>query len=117
MERATDVDRNALTARMVSLAAGVWLFISAFIWEHTSSQRTNSWIMGLIIAGVALLAMRMPQARTVNTIASVWLFISVFLLPRISTATAWSNAIVAIVVFAASMVGVAHHRPLPPARV
>jgi len=26
----------------------VWLFISAFIWPHSSSQRTNALIMGLI---------------------------------------------------------------------
>jgi hypothetical protein len=122
VERVTDpalgANDSGRAARLLSIIAGVWLFISAFVWTHTMAQRTNTWIMGIIIAAVAAMAMRAPQARFVNTIAAVWLFISAFVLPTISVGTVWNNIIVAIVVFAASMVGYAGgRRPLRPARV
>jgi hypothetical protein len=105
------------SARLLNIVAGIWLFISAFVWTHTMAQRTNTWIMGIIIAAVAALAVRAPQLRFVNTVAAVWLFISAFVLPTVSVGTVWNNIIVAIVVFAASMVGYAGRRPMRPAHV
>src|SRR5690242_18444501 len=35
-------------ARGFTLLLGVWLFISAFIWQHTEAQMTNTWICGVI---------------------------------------------------------------------
>ena len=40
------------SARLLNIVAGIWLFISAFVWTHTMAQRTNTWIMGIIIAAV-----------------------------------------------------------------
>ena len=91
-------------ARGFTLLLGVWLFISAFIWPHTTSQMTNTWICGVIAVVFAAIAMRAPQARYVNTILAIWLFISAFALPSVSIGTVWNNVIVAIAVFVSSLV-------------
>ena len=91
-------------ARGFTLLLGVWLFISAFIWPHTMSQMTNTWICGVIAVVFAAVAMRYPQARYVNTILAIWLFVSAFALPSISVGTIWNNVIVAIAIFVSSLV-------------
>ncbi len=91
-------------ARIANLILGVWLFISAFLWPHSRAEMTNTWIMGVIIAVFALIAMRAPQARWVNTAAAIWTFIAVWALPHSNVGTQWNNALVAIVVFLLSLV-------------
>jgi hypothetical protein len=88
-----------VAARTVNVVLAVWLFISAFVWPHTASQMTNTWVLGVVVFVFALLAMRVSGARYVNALAAVWLFISAFALPRISVGTAWNNALIALVVF------------------
>ncbi len=92
------------TARVVNIVLGIWLFVSAFIWPHTYAQMTNTWIVGALCVAFALLAMRVPEARYLNTLLAVWLFISVWALPTMNMATRWNNAIVAIIILAASVV-------------
>jgi hypothetical protein len=91
------------SARLLTAAIGVWLFISAFVWPHTLSQRTNTWICGVLAVIFALAAMREPQSRYLNTILSIWLFISAWALPRMSAGTVWNNVLVAIAIFFLSL--------------
>lgn len=108
---------NSAAARWVNIVLGVWLFISAFLWSHTPAERTNTWILGALCVIFAVIALSAPAARWLNTALSIWLFISVWALPHQSLATMWNNAIVAIVVFAASLVpGAGERRPLAPSR-
>lgn len=96
--------RDQLTAaRGVNVALGVWLFVSAFIWPHSYAQFTNSWIVGVLVAAVAVIAMWAPPARYLNAALGVWLFISAFALPSVSSATVWNHVIVGIAIFAASL--------------
>ncbi len=93
-------------ARWLNLALGIWLFISAFIWQHTLAAQTNTWILGVIIALAALLAIVwMPTFRWVNTAAAVWLFFSTLAIVHMHSGTVWNNLIVAVVVFVISLVG------------
>ncbi len=107
---------NVKVARGINLVLGIWLFISAFAWEHTLAERTNTWILGILCVLFALIAMSTPAARWLNTALAIWLFISVWALPHHNLATMWNNAIVAILVFALSLVpgegerGLATHR-------
>ncbi len=96
--------RDARTARWVNVVLGVWLFISAFVWEHTTAERTNTWILGVLCVVFALIATSTPSVRWLNTILAIWLFISVWALPHDNLARMWNNAIVAIVVFLVSLV-------------
>lgn len=92
-----------MTARIVSVILGAWLFLSAFLWPHGSVQLTNTWVCGVLAVAFALIAMRLEEARFLNTALSIWLFISAFALPVLSAGTIWNNAIVAIGLFVASL--------------
>jgi hypothetical protein len=99
------VNTSGSTARILNIILGVWLFISAFIWQHSAAQQTNTWILGVLAVVFALVAMyAAAQARYLNTILAIWLFISAFALPRISVGTVWNNVLVAIAIFALSLV-------------
>ena len=98
------MNMNAQGARIVNLVLGIWLFISAFVWPHTTAQMTNTWILGVLTVVFALVAMRVQQVRYLNTLLSVWLFISAFALPRLNDGTAWNNAILGVVIFFLSLV-------------
>jgi hypothetical protein len=92
-------------ARILNVILGVWLFISAFAWPHTSAQFTNTWILGVLAVIFALVAAyAAPQARYLNTLLAIWLFISAFALPRLNVGTVWNNVIVAILMFIFSLV-------------
>lgn len=91
-------------ARGINLLLGFWLLISAFAWGHTIPERANSWVVGALIMAIALLASSVPAARWLNTALSVWLFVAVWALPHHSLATRWNNVLVAIAVFAISLV-------------
>jgi hypothetical protein len=111
------MERNQATAHYINIALGIWLFISAFIWPHSQTQATNTWIVGLLTVIFAAAALRYPSARYLNTILAVWLFISVWALPAISMATMWNNALVAIAIFLVSLVpGYAGQGPRPTVR-
>ncbi len=105
---------NSRMARGINLILGVWLFISAFVWNHSAAERTNTWILGVLCVVFALIAMSTPTARWLNTALAVWLFISVWALPHTNLGTMWNNPIVAIIVFLASLVPGPGERRLSP---
>ncbi len=91
-------------ARGANVVLGVWLFISAFIWPHSSAQMTNTWILGVLCVIFALVAMAVPWVRYLNTLLAIWLFISAWALPSVSPGTIWNNVLVAIAIFIVSLV-------------
>ncbi len=90
--------------RAANIVLGAWLFISAFIWPHTQSSATNTWIVGLLIAIVGIVALYVPWVRWLNAVLAVWLFISTLIFPHVVAATMWNNTIVAILVFLLALV-------------
>jgi hypothetical protein len=104
METATIGDRSDW-ARLLNLMLGGWLFLSAFLWPHTYNSQTNTWLVGLLIATFAVLASALPAARWLNTGAALWLFASTLVLARADHATLVNNCVVAIAVFAVSLLG------------
>lgn len=92
--------------RYVNLVLGVWLFISAFIWTHSHAQFVNTWILGIIVAASALIALSNTSFRYVNTVAGIWLVLTAFAMPRAQIGTLWNNVIVGALVFLASLPGV-----------
>ncbi len=111
-----ETKRYGTSARWLNLLLGVWLFISAFAWEHSAPERTNTWILGVLCVAFALIAMTTPTARWLNTALSVWLFVSVWALPHHVLGTMWNNALVAIAVFLLSLVPGEGERPLEASR-
>ncbi|HUJ59379.1 MAG TPA: hypothetical protein VLX92_12830 [Kofleriaceae bacterium] len=100
------VDDNPTThiwPRAVNLIAGVWLFISAFVWPHTMGELTDTWIVGVLIAIASIWALYTPAMRFANTVLSIWLFFSTLVIAHTVVATTWNNLIAAIVVFVMSL--------------
>lgn len=91
-------------ARIANIILGIWLFISAFLWPHSDAQLTNTWIVGLAIIAIALIALAAPPVKYLNTALAIWLFISVWVLRGGVPGTQWNNAVVAILVFLFSLV-------------
>jgi hypothetical protein len=107
VSRGNDVDP---WPRYLSAIAGAWLFLSAFMWTHHPLQRTNTWIVGVVVFVAAITSIGIPRLRFFNTIVAVWLFVSAFI--GTYDYTAWNNAIVAICVFVFSLVPSGHSGPL-----
>ncbi len=95
---------SAAAPRIINVILGVWLFISAFVWQHTQAQMTNTWILGVLCVIFALVAMAVPWVRYLNTLLAIWLFISAWALPSVSPGTIWNNVLVAIAIFIVSLV-------------
>ena len=106
---------------IANLILGAWLIVSAFSWPHTFAAQSNTWVVGIAIAGFSLWAVFDRDLRWVTTTLGVWLFISAFVLPSGSSMTLWNNIIVALLVVAFSLTeGDAthsHHLPMGGARV
>jgi hypothetical protein len=92
------------TARWINVLLGAWLFISAFLWPHAPGQFANTWVVGLMVVVLSLIAAGgYSWARYLNAVAAVWLFFATLFMPRMSVGTLWNNCLVAIVVFVVAM--------------
>ena len=97
--------RNSQDPSSINVVLGVWLFASAFLWPHSLATFINALVVGIVIAGSAIVAMRWPAARLVDTAAGVWLIASLFAWPSVAPATAWTHFFVGAAVALVSIVG------------
>ncbi len=96
------VSRGA-TPAILMVVIGVWLFISAFAWPHSTAQMNNTWVMGILCVVFALVAMAVTWVRYLNTVLAIWLFVSAWALPMESVGTVWNNVLCAIAIFVLSL--------------
>ncbi|HET7752954.1 MAG TPA: hypothetical protein VFK85_03510 [Anaeromyxobacteraceae bacterium] len=101
-----------MIARTLNLLVGSWLFLSAFVWRHPDPQFTNTWLVGLLCAVIAVAAVSYPRARYWNVLLSAWLVFSTLWLPHLRP-TVWNNIIVALAMLAFALVPSpeAEHKP------
>ena len=90
-------------ARIATILLGVWLFLSTFAWRHTEALFTNTWLTGMAAVAFGLLSIAIPKMRYFSMVLAIWLFVSTFALPT-GGVTIWNNAIVALLIFAFSLV-------------
>jgi len=90
-------------ARIVQIAAGAWLVISAFLLPHTAATSTNSVAVGALCILFALVALLAPDMRWLDLGLSGWLAFSSLFFYRLPAPTLWNNIIVALVVFLAAL--------------
>ncbi len=95
---------DGASPRLVNVALGLWLFISAFIWRDSHAQVTNTWVCGALCVAFAIVGMGVPRARYLNTALAVWLYVTAWALPTQHIATLWNNVLCAIAIFAVSLV-------------
>jgi hypothetical protein len=91
--------------RLVTVALGLWVLISSFMWRHASANFINMWVTGLVIVLSALLAIRAPRFRFVSAAAGVWLIGSLFAWPHYSSPAVWNNILVGAAVALTSIIG------------
>lgn len=107
-------------ARVTSLLVGLWLLVSGFVMDSSSSQTTNAWMSGAAAVVLSGIALARPRVRFGNMALGVWLFLSAFMFPG-SGEMIWSLAASGILLFALSLVPereqhtgpFSHHRRLP----
>ena len=92
-----------MPARFVNIVVGAWLFISAFVWQHTGAEFTNTWICGVLAVVFAVIALSTPMARWLNTLLAIWLVIGTLAFRWVEPGTVWNNLICAAVIFIASL--------------
>jgi len=92
-----------MTARVLTIIIGFWLFVAIDLWPHTAAHSTNTWITGALIAMVGAAAVGRDPIRYVTSLLAVWLVLFTVLVPRASSATLWNNVTFAIAVFALSL--------------
>jgi hypothetical protein len=90
--------------RWFNIIVGIWLFLSAFFWPHTSSQFTNSLIVGAACAAAAAIGLKVPAFRFVNALLAIWLFVSTWVFQADRSGTLWNNAIASLVMLIIALV-------------
>jgi hypothetical protein len=99
--------------RYANALVGAWLLLSTFLWTHTPSARSNTWIVGLMMTIAALWAVSAPAVRWFNTALAVWLGLSTFAMPDIRPQTFYNNLLVAMVAFILSLMPSPEERHRP----
>lgn len=74
-------DMGMRAATVISLLAGVWLFLSPWVYQaYTSPDAWNGWIVGAVIAILAGIwlgsSVPMPSLSWINCLLGIWTFIS-----------------------------------------
>lgn len=95
---------GGIWSRIAMIVVGVWLALSAFLWEHGPSDFTNTWLSGAAAAIVGLVSLVAPGARRFNTALAIWLLVSLLAVPTADGATLWNNGFCAVLLFALSLV-------------
>ncbi len=86
------------TARWVNAILGGWLLFSAFLWHDSPAQAFNMGLLGLIIAGLALMA-RPVIFKTASALVTLWLFCSPFVLPGPGPWSVWNDCLFGFLAF------------------
>jgi hypothetical protein len=84
--------------RYTNALLGLWLFISAFAWEHAPSSRINTCLVGLFMLVSAITATGWSIARHLTMVLAVWLAFTTLAAYPDGPASSWNNLIVALVV-------------------
>jgi hypothetical protein len=86
------------------LLGGLWLFLSAFLWPHSTPQFLNAVICGVLVVSIELLALGDRRGvRYVNIIVGCWLLLSTLVLPWTRIGTAWNHLAVGVAVILLSL--------------
>jgi hypothetical protein len=89
--------------RIVNLLLGMWLFLSAFLWEHADPQYLNALTSGLVLGILGLAAGEgRPLVRLITGQIGLWLMASTFLLPT-EAATRVNHLLVGALVLVVSV--------------
>lgn len=95
---------NRRWASYLNAALGLWLFVSAFAWQHVLSSEMNTCLVGLFMGVSAVTATVLSIARRLTASLAVWLAFTTIVVYPAGPATLWNNVLVAVVVLALSCI-------------
>lgn len=119
-------DTGIKTTATISLLAGVWLFLSPWVYRVSSAPNAwNSWIFGILIVLFSLIRLWSPEGTrslsVVNLILGAWTFVSPWVYGYMHDTGRFVNSLcVGAIVFVVAIIGssmghTATHEP-PPLR-
>jgi hypothetical protein len=110
-------------AGVISVLAGVWLFLSPWVYQAYSSRDAwNGWIVGAaiaILAGIRLgSSVPMPSLSWINCLLGIWAFVSPWVYGYTTNQARFINSLcVGVIVFVSALrndMGPSHtQHPLP----
>ena len=86
------------------MTLGLWLFVSAFVWPHTTASRLNTCIVGALVVVSATMAAGIGMMRQVTSILALWLLSTTLLVYPANHITFWNNIVVASAVLVFSLI-------------
>ena len=110
MRPATTEPHPAKGASIIAMFAGLWLFISPWIYgTYGNANSWNSWLVGALIFLLSLIRAERP-ARTplswTNSVLAIWIFVSPWALGYTGRPGRMINSlIIGIIVFCAAIAG------------
>jgi hypothetical protein len=86
--------------RVGNALLGLWLFLSAFLWDHSVLQFHNAWVVGTLVVTAALAGLTGAQwGRFLNAALGGWLIATALTWSRGGDfATFWNHALVGMTV-------------------
>jgi hypothetical protein len=94
-----------MTTRIFTALLGVWLFVSAFMWNHGPAESAITMVAGLLTFVLAIASIYVGSARYASAGVAVALFLSALAVPATTHTTTWHNVIMAAAIFVASLAG------------
>jgi hypothetical protein len=91
------------TTRIFSALIGVWLFVTAFMWQHNRAEGTLTVVCGVLTFILAIASFYTLAARYAVLVVAAALFVGALALPAYNRATVWNNVIVAVALLASSL--------------
>ncbi len=91
------------TTRIFNALIGVWLFVTAFMWQHNHAEGTLTVVCGVLTFILAIASFYTVAARYATIVVAAALFVGALALPTLNRATVWNNVIVAVALLAASL--------------
>lgn len=102
-------ERNVMmTTDGINIIAGLWLIAAPYLMGFAGTAlATNSIIVGILVALVALIRFMYPTTTAgldwVNVVLGIWLLFSPFVMGAVSMAGQWNSVIIGIVVGALAL--------------
>ena len=93
-----------MTARIINVLIGTWLFLSAFAWPHSTPQGMTALVCGALTVVLSLATMYFSGVRYLTAVVAVMLFVTSLATANGLDRTFWHNSIMAIAIFVSALV-------------
>ncbi|HVW10733.1 MAG TPA: SPW repeat protein [Bryobacteraceae bacterium] len=100
--------RSAKPASVITLLAGVWLFVSPWVYGASTQNAWNNWIVGALLFIFALIRLNSTNSAGmswINTALGAWVFASPWIYGYTGNTGRFINSLcVGVIVFFASII-------------